>query len=62
MEEIGAVKGRKRSRAWVYYSLLTLGSLAATVAGHVAMLVGVLLFGLYARYLHRGGRFVIWFW
>lgn len=62
MEEIGTGTGRRRSKAWVYYSLLTLGSLAAVFAGHASMLVGVVLFGLYARYLYRGGRFVIWFW
>jgi hypothetical protein len=61
MEEIGA-RTRRRSKAWAYYALLALGSLIGALAGHISFLVGVVLFGLYAHYLYRGGRFVIWFW
>lgn len=51
-----------RSRAWLYYTLLAIGSFLAVCTGHLIGLVGVLLFGLYARYLYQGGRVVIWFW
>ena len=53
---------RRRSKAWVYYALLTFGSFLAVCNGATIGLVGMLLFGLYAVYLYRGGHFVIWFW
>jgi hypothetical protein len=51
-----------RSKAWVYYSVLTVLSFIAVCTGQLVGLVGMVLFGLYARYLYRGGRVVIWFW
>lgn len=51
-----------RSQAWIYYSILTLLSFIALCTGQVVGLAGMALFGLYAFYLYRGGRFVIWFW
>jgi hypothetical protein len=53
---------RRRSRAWVYYSILAGLSFVAVCTGVLAGLAGTVLFGLYALYLYRGGRFVIWFW
>lgn len=53
---------RRRSKAWVYYALLTILSLIALCAGQIAGLAGMAIFGLYAVYLYRGGRIVIWFW
>jgi hypothetical protein len=52
----------QRSKAWVYYALLTMASLIAVCTGQVMGLVGMALFGLYALYLYNGGRVVIWFW
>jgi hypothetical protein len=52
----------RRSKAWIYYTVLAGGSLIELCAGHVAGLVGMALFGLYARYLYRGGRIVLWIW
>lgn len=53
---------RRRSKAWVYYSILALLSFIAVCTGQLAGLAGMALFGLYARYLYRGGRIVVWFW
>ncbi len=52
---------RRRSIAWVWYSLLTLGAVLGAFS-HPALVLVVPLLGLYALYLFRGGRFVIWFW
>jgi hypothetical protein len=56
-----ATQPRKRSKAWVYYTLLAVGSLIAAFS-HPIGLLGLVLFGLYAWYLYRGGQFVLWFW
>jgi hypothetical protein len=53
---------RRRSVAWIYYTILAVGSLIGVFAGKPIGLLGVLLFGGYASYLYNGGRFVIWFW
>jgi hypothetical protein len=53
---------RRRSKAWIYYSILCGASFVTLCAGHLAGLGGSVLFGAYAIYLFRGGRFVIWFW
>lgn len=53
---------KRRSRAWIYYSILALLSFAAVFLGQVGGLIGTVLFGCYAVYLYRGGRFVLWFW
>jgi hypothetical protein len=56
-------RARKRSKAWIYYTVITLLLLAATVAHPSLAAVGATtLVGLYARYLYRGGRIVIWIW
>lgn len=58
-----AAKTKRRSVAWVYYAILTvLCFIAVCSSGLFAGLIVVALFGLYASYLYRGGRFVIWFW
>ena len=51
-----------RSKAWIYYSIIACLGLVATVAGRPVGLVSFILCGLYARYLYRGGRVVIWIW
>ena len=51
-----------RSKAWIYYSILAGASFIAVCAGQFLGLLGMVLFGLYARYLYGGGRVVIWFW
>ncbi len=52
----------ERSKAWGYYAVLAVGSFITLCGGHFAGLVGMVLFGLYARYIYRGGQVVIWFW
>ena len=53
---------RRRSKAWVYYTILAFLSFIALCTGQVVGLAGMALFGLYAFYLYRGGRIVFWFW
>jgi hypothetical protein len=53
---------RARSRAWIYYAILATVSFFLTFTHGPVMLLGAIGFGLYARYLYRGGRVVIWFW
>ena len=53
---------RTRSRAWIYYAILATLSLVLAFTHGAVMLLGAVGFGLYARYLYRGGRIVIWFW
>lgn len=52
---------RKRSIAWIYYAVLTVG---AVVLGFQApgTFVVALALGAYSTYLFRGGRFVLWIW
>ncbi len=50
---------RRRSKAWIYYSLLAVASFLTLCTGHLVGLGGFLLFGSYAVYLFRGGRFVL---
>ncbi len=51
------------SKAWLLYAGLAVvcGVLIFTTpgTGKLGPLLGVALFGLYARYLYRGGRFVL---
>ena len=53
---------RRRSKAWIYYTVLAVACFATLCAGHLAGLPGSILFGTYAGYLYRGGRFVLWIW
>lgn len=53
---------RPRSKAWAYYSILSILSFIALCTGQLVGLLGTALFGLYAVYLYRGGRVVLWFW
>lgn len=55
---------RRRSRAWVLYAILAalgvVGVFVPTEEGNrLGALVGAILCGLYARYIYRGGRFVL---
>jgi hypothetical protein len=53
----------RRSKAWVYYTIITvLIVIGAISAGKPVGLLGALVTGLYAVYLYRGGRFVLWLW
>jgi hypothetical protein len=51
-----------RSSAWIYYTVLAAASFIVLCTGKPVGLAGMVLFGLYARYLYRGGRVVFWFW
>jgi hypothetical protein len=53
---------RRRSKAWVYYALLSILALFAIPSVGFSMLLGSVLFGFYATYIYRGGRFVVWIW
>lgn len=53
---------RRRSKAWVYYAILAVLSLFLIPSIGFTMVLGAMLFGLYATYLFRGGRFVVWIW
>ena len=53
---------RRRSKAWVYYTLLAFAGFVTTCAGHPVAILGTAIFAAYAVYLYRGGRFVVWFW
>jgi len=58
---VGRSQRRKRSAAWVYYALITLGAVVAGFSAP-ALFLFALFTGLYSSYLYRGGRFVVWFW
>ena len=62
MYERSAEKQRRRSKAWIYYSLLAILALVALPSVGASALLGAGLFGAYAAYLFRGGRIVVWFW
>ncbi len=53
---------RRRSKAWVYYAVLAVLFLFAVPSTHGASLIATALCGLYAAYIYRGGRIVLWFW
>ena len=53
---------RKRSKAWLYYSVLAVLSLFAIPSTHGASLLFTAAAGAYAAYLYRGGRIVFWIW
>lgn len=53
--------GRRRSLAWVYYSIITTLLVIGGFVAPVLFLCAVPA-GLYAYYLFRGGRFVLWIW
>jgi hypothetical protein len=51
----------RRRAAWIYYALITAGAIVGGFT-NPDMFALAPLTALYARYLYRGGRFVIWFW
>jgi hypothetical protein len=51
--------GRRRSAAWIFYALCAIACLVASPA-HPKSILGAAIAGLYAIYLFRGGRFVLW--
>ena len=56
-------RARKRSVAWVYYSVITL--ILAVASIKTGAYGGLALAGataLYAGYIFRGGRWVLWIW
>lgn len=54
--------GRKRSVAWVYYSIITVLLLIVAVSSVFAAVLPALVTAAYSLYLYRGGRFVLWLW
>jgi hypothetical protein len=55
-------RGRRRSKAWIYYAILAVCSLITVFTGKPIGLLGTLLCGAYSYYIYQGGRIVIWFW
>ena len=55
-------KRRRRSVAWVYYAILSAVGLYAGFDVNASLLIPGALCALYAVYLFRGGRFVLWIW
>ena len=53
---------RRRSKAWVYYALLAVLTVFAVPSTHGSSVIATVLFSLYAAYIYRGGRVVVWFW
>jgi hypothetical protein len=52
----------RRSKAWVYYSLLAVLALVLIPSVGLSMLLIAAVCGSYATYLFRGGRIVVWMW
>ncbi|MET7280806.1 hypothetical protein ABZS29_21385 [Kribbella sp. NPDC005582] len=59
---ISATPHARRSKAWIYYAILTVLALAGIPAAGWGGLLAAILCGLYSTYLFRGGRIVVWFW
>jgi hypothetical protein len=53
---------RKRSLAWIYYSLIAVVCACFGLATDIRALVPAILASAYAVYLYRGGRIVLWIW
>lgn len=53
---------RRRSKAWIYYAIISILGIIAAPGSHGLSLIMAVLAGLYAWYLFRGGRIAIWFW
>jgi 4-hydroxybenzoate polyprenyltransferase len=56
-----SLKPRKRSLAWIYYTIIAIAGIVVAFTYPPTLLVS-LVAGAYAAYLYRGGRWVIWFW
>jgi hypothetical protein len=59
--ENARVRTRKRSIAWLFYAAICVACIVVAFQ-QPAALIGAAVTGLYAVYLWRGGRFVLWFW
>jgi hypothetical protein len=58
-------EARRRRPHWIagtFYLILAVGGIVVAAQGKPAALFATLLCGLYAAYLYRGGRIVVWFW
>ena len=53
---------RKRSVAWIYYSIIAAFCTCVGFATDIRALLPAALAAAYAVYLYRGGRFVLWIW
>jgi hypothetical protein len=53
---------QRRSKAWIYYALLAIFALFVIPSAGFSMLLVSVLSGLYATYIYRGGRIVVWIW
>jgi hypothetical protein len=52
---------RRRSKAWIFYLVLTMASVFAVGSAGPQVLIATVLLGLYTLYLYRGGRIVLFF-
>lgn len=57
-----AMRRRPHWIAGTFYLLLAIGGVIAAANGKPAALLVTAVAGLYAVYLYRGGRVVVWFW
>jgi hypothetical protein len=65
MNDTTSTQTRRRKPHWIagtFYLLLAIGGIVLTTQGKPAGLILTLLAGLYAVYLYRGGRVVVFFW
>ncbi|WP_043717805.1 hypothetical protein [Kutzneria sp. 744] len=53
---------RKRSLAWIYYSVIAVVATCFGFATDIRALLLAVIAAAYAVYLYRGGRFVLWIW
>jgi hypothetical protein len=53
---------RKRSIAWIYYSIISVVAICIGFATDIRALLPGIIAAAYAVYLYRGGRFVLWIW
>lgn len=61
METTHSSSERRRSKAWLFYLVLTVASLFAIGSAGPQILIGTAILAAYTIYLYRGGRFVIFF-
>ena len=52
---------RTRSKAWIFYLVLTVASVFVVAVAGPQVLIATVLLGLYTVYLYRGGRIVVFF-
>ncbi len=55
-------RARTHYVAATFYTLMALLGIVGAIQGKPVTLIATVVAGLYAAYLWRGGRFVIWIW